>query len=515
MSAGMLIALYFAVATRNPGWIAGRAGADQMLRVNDTQLAGHVSKVVMNDLEIDVLGGLSVRRNGSILKLPASRKARAMLAYLLLTGKPQHRERLCDLFWEGPDDPRGALRSALWKLRRLINEPGAERIVATREWVRFEPVAVRIDFARLTDLAKRGIVPGREQYPEIRAALDQPLLTGLDLPDHALYQAWLTAMREESESLRTRLLPDLGTRTGHPMEPQSQRLLQRQKIGFAQVKDGTRIAWARIGSGPPLIKAANWLNHLELDWDSEVWSPLFQELARDHTLVRYDERGNGMSDWDAPDLGFDAFVTDLETVVAKSGAEHFPLLGISQGAAVAIEYAARNPERVSHLVLWGGYAAGWRVDDSHGTQSRAEREALITLVAKGWGRDDSSYRNLFSRALIPGATMAERDAFDEFQRKTVSAANAARYLETFADIDVRHRLDAIQCPTLVMHARGDQRVPVEKGAELAGSIRGAEFVTLPTDNHLLLGREQSSELFVAHVREFLTTNGKGSTPRFP
>lgn len=465
----------------------------------------------MNDLEIDVLGGLSVRRDGKVLKLPASRKARAMLAYLLLTGKPQHRERLCDLFWEGPDDPRGALRSAIWKLRRLINEPGAERIVADREWVRFEPVAVRFDYGKLEELANRDIEPDQAEYAEMRNALDQPLLTGLDLPDHELYQAWLTAMRDEAESLRTRLLPDLGTRTGQPPEKHSKLLLQRQKIGFADATDGTRIAWARIGSGPPLLKAANWLNHLELDWDSEVWSPLFQQLARDHTLIRYDERGNGMSDWDAPDLGFDAFVTDLETVVTESGANRFPLLGISQGAAVAIEYAARNPERVSHLVLWGGYAAGWRVDDSHDIQSRAEREALITLVAKGWERDDSSYRNLFSRALIPGATVAERDAFDEFQRKTVSAANAARFLEGFADIDVRHRLESVKCPTLVMHARGDHRVPVEKGAELASRIEGAEFVTLPTDNHLLLGREQSSELFVAHVREFLSDKPAGGS----
>lgn len=466
----------------------------------------------MTNLEIDVLGGLSVRRNGDLLKLPASRKARAMLAYLLLTGKPQHRERLCDLFWEGPDDPRGALRSAIWKLRRLINEPEAERIVADREWVRFERVAVSVDYGKLKELAKREIEPDRVEYAEIRNTLDQPLLTGLDLPDHELYQAWLTAMRNEAETLRTRLLPDLGTRTGYPPERQNQLLLQRQKIGFANAKDDTRIAWARIGSGPPLVKVANWLNHLELDWDSEVWSPLFQELARGHTLVRYDERGNGMSDWNSPDLGFDAFVTDLETVIAQSGVERFPLLGISQGAAVAIEYAAANPERVSHLILWGGYAAGWRVDDDNNVQSRAEREALITLVAKGWGRDDSSYRNLFSRALIPGATLAERDAFDEFQRKTVSPANAARFLETFADIDVRHRLGAIKCPTLVMHARGDQRVSVAKGAELASKIEGAEFITLPTDNHLLLGREHSSELFVAHVREFLSGDRRINNP---
>lgn len=460
----------------------------------------------MTNLEIEVLGGLSVHRNGNPLKLPASRKARAMLAFLLLTGKPQHRERLCDLFWEGPDDPRGALRSAIWKLRRLLNEPGAERIRADREWVRFEPIAVQLDYKNLAERAERNEELVGQEFAEVRAALDQPLLTGLDLPNHPDYQAWLTAVRDEAEALRARLLPELGVRTGLPFAKSGQLHLARQQIGFANASDGTRIAWARIGSGPPLLKAANWLNHLELDWDSEVWSPLFQELARDRSFVRYDERGNGMSDWDVADLGFEAFVTDLETVVERSGLERFPLLGISQGAAVAIEYAARNPDRVSHLILWGGYAAGWRIDGD--PELRAEREALTTLVARGWDRDDASYRNLFSRALIPNATDAERTAFDEFQRKSISSANAARFLEVFADIDVRHRLASVKCPTLVMHARGDKRVPFAKGAELASRITGAEFVTLPTDNHLLLGREHSSELFVAHVRQFLSADGE-------
>ncbi|MEL6934831.1 MAG: alpha/beta fold hydrolase [Pseudomonadota bacterium] len=456
-------------------------------------------------MHIELLGGLSVRSQDTLLKLPASRKARAMLALLVLSGKPQHRERLCDMFWEGPDDPKGALRTALWKLRRLLNEPEAERIVADREWVSFDPVSVSIDYRKLEERAERKEALTGKEAAELRAVLDQPLLAGLDLPDHSIYQAWLTSMREQAEALRERLLPDLGARTGRPLDKRGDLHLARQKIGFAKAKDGTRIAWARIGSGPPLLKVANWLNHLELDWDSDVWSPLFQELARDHTLIRYDERGNGMSDWEVSDLGFDTFVTDLESVVEQSGADRFPLFGLSQGAAVAIEYAARNPEKVSHLILYGGYAAGWRVDD-HSEKTRAEREALIALVANGWERDDSSYRNLFSRALIPSSTAEERAAFNEFQRRTVSAANAARYLEIFADIDVRHRLESIKCPTLVMHAREDRRVPVDKGAELAGKIKGAEFVTLPTDNHLLLGREHSSELFIAHVRQFLSVS---------
>ena len=456
-----------------------------------------------SSLEIDLLGGLALRRDGVGVALPASRKARALLAFLILSGKPQHRQRLCDLFWDGPDDPRGALRSAVWKLRQLVNEPGSERLVADRERVRFEPISVRVDYLLLTDkVASRAILSDNE-LSEMRRALDQPLMAGLDLPNHPEFQAWLTAHREEAETLRARLFPGLVV-TPLGGSDAGRLHLARQRIGFAKATDGTRVAWARIGTGPPIIKAANWLNHLELDWDSPIWSPLFQELARDHCLVRYDERGNGMSDWDVTDLGFDAFVTDLDCVVSASGHRRFPLLGLSQGVAVAIEYAARYPDRVSHLILWGGYACGWRIDGT--AEEKAEREAVITLVGQGWGRDDPSYRQLFSRAFLPGATPDELAAFDEFQRRSVSPANAVRFLQTFADIDVRHRLAEVRCPVLVMHARGDRRVPCDKGAELAAGIPGAEFVTLPTDNHLLLGHEPSSELFVAHVRQFLDAN---------
>ncbi len=456
------------------------------------------------ELEIDLLGGLSLRRRGMAVPLPASRKTRALLAYLILSGKPQRRDRLCDLFWDGPDDPRGALRSALWKLRPLLNTPGAERLTADRERVHFDPINTKIDYRDLSDRQAEEESPRGQGLDDIRAALDQPLLAGLDLPNHIDYQAWLTAKREEAELLKSRIYSRLLDAPGLDAEAGRLHLL-RQRIGFSRTNDGVRIAWARIGDGPPLIKAANWLNHLELDWDSPIWSPLFQDLARDHCLIRYDERGNGLSDWDVDDLSFDAFVDDLECVVDASGHDRFPLLGLSQGVAVAIDYACRAPDRVSHLILWGGYACGWRVDGNEAL--KAEREALTTLVAQGWGRDDPSYRHLFSQAFLPGATPDELSAFDEFQKRSVSPANAARFLNIFADIDVRHRLAELRCPVLVMHARGDRRVPCEKGAELAAGIPGAEFLALPTDNHLLLGREPSSKLFVAHVRQFIGATG--------
>ena len=266
-------------------------------------------------------------------------------------------------------------------------------------------------------------------------------------------------------------------------------------------EDSVRIAYATVGEGEPLVKAANWLTHLELDWDAPIWSPLFRQLARDHQLVRYDERGNGLSDWDVDDLSFDAFVTDLESVVDAVGEERFALLGISQGAAVSIEYAIRHPERVSKLILFGGYPAGWRIDASKATIR--EREAILTLTATGWGQDNPAYRQIFSSTFMPSATPEELEWFNEFQRATTSPENAVKFLSAFGDIDVRHQLAKLTVPTLVIHSRGDQRIPMETGLELATTIPNAEFVGLESENHLLLGREPASDDFVAAIRQFL------------
>jgi pimeloyl-ACP methyl ester carboxylesterase len=442
----------------------------------------------MSDLLIELLGGFAISRGDQELPLPASRRARALLAYLILTGRPQRRDHLVDMFWDHPADPRAALRTALSRLRPLVNEPGAERLSATRDHVRFAPLGARIDWLALEDPESLD----EAQRVDARQALAQPLLAGLDLPDLQDWQAFLTAARSDAELRRARLGGSL---------PALPSVRPAQRIGFARAADDVRIAWASVGEGPPLMKAANWLNHLERDWDSPVWAPLFHDLARDHRFIRYDERGNGMSDWQVADLSFEAFVADLETVVNAARLSRFPLLGLSQGVAVAIAYAARHPERVSHLILWGGYAAGWRIDGDPALQE--ERTALITLVRNGWGRDDPSYRQIFSRAFMPSASPDELARFDAFQRFTTSPTNAARFLETFADIDVRHLLNAVRCPTLVMHARGDRRVPLEQGARIAAGIPDARFLTFDTDNHLLLGNEPAATDFVAAVREFL------------
>ncbi|HEX2166326.1 MAG TPA: alpha/beta fold hydrolase [Longimicrobiales bacterium] len=276
-----------------------------------------------------------------------------------------------------------------------------------------------------------------------------------------------------------------------------------QDIRFTTSADGVRLAYATVGTGPPLVKAANWLNHLEFDWESPVWRRLFRELAARGTLIRYDERGTGLSDRDPDELSLDTWVHDLECIVDACGLERFPLLGISQGCAVCIEYAARHPARVSGLILHGGYAAGWRADPSFGPAEIARRDASIEIVRHGWGEDTPAYRQMFTQTFIPGGTAAEIEWFNELQRRSVSPATAARFMEAFAYIDVRDRLAQVHAPTLVLHSRGDQRIHFEKGRELAMGIPGARFVLLESHNHLILEHEPAFDYWMREALRFL------------
>jgi pimeloyl-ACP methyl ester carboxylesterase/DNA-binding SARP family transcriptional activator len=274
-----------------------------------------------------------------------------------------------------------------------------------------------------------------------------------------------------------------------------------QNIRFATAADGVRIAYATVGSGPPLVKTANWMNHLEFDWESPIWRHMFRALSRDHTFIRYDSRGNGLSDWNVDDLTLDALVEDLRAVVDAAGVERFPLLAISQGCAVAIEFAVRWPQRVSKLILYGGYARGWRLRDD--PEFVAQTEALVTLTRTGWGRDNPAYRQVFTSLFIPGATPEQMDWFNELQRITTSPENAARILEAHGEIDVLDRLKLVTQPTLVVHARNDARIPYANGRQLAMGIPGAKFVTLDSQNHLILEQEPAWPRFLSEIRQFL------------
>lgn len=275
----------------------------------------------------------------------------------------------------------------------------------------------------------------------------------------------------------------------------------RQDVRFCAAKDGVRIAYATVGAGPPLVKTANWLNHLEYDWESPIWRHMFRPLAKDHTLIRYDARGNGLSDWAVKDWSLDALVADLEAVVDAAGVDRFPLLGISQGCAVSVAYAVKHPERVTKLVLYGGYSRGWRLGDKK--QSVELGEAHITLTRMGWGRDNPAYRQLFTSLFIPTATPDQVDWFNEFQRITTSPDNAAHLLDALGDVDVRDIVGKVTTPTLVMHVRNDARVSLGSGRELAAGIPGARFVVLEGQNHILLEHDPASRRFLEEMRAFL------------
>jgi pimeloyl-ACP methyl ester carboxylesterase len=289
-----------------------------------------------------------------------------------------------------------------------------------------------------------------------------------------------------------------------PVEKPPAAARYEQEIQFCMTPDGVQLAYARIGSGPPLVKTGNWMTHLEFDFESPIWRGLFRELSRDRTLVRYDARGNGLSDRDVEDVSQELFVSDLESVVDAAGLERFALLGISQGCAVSIAYAVRHPERVSHLVLVGGYPVGW----AKRARTAAEKEqgqAMLTLMRLGWGQENPTFRQLFTSQFIPGGTKEQADWFNELQRISTSPEDAVRCLLAIGDADVSALLGQVSVPTLVMHARDDARVPFDQGRRLAAGIPGARFVPLASRNHLILEDEPAFPRFVQEIRAFLST----------
>jgi pimeloyl-ACP methyl ester carboxylesterase/DNA-binding SARP family transcriptional activator len=526
---------------------------------------------VDQELQVSLLGELRVTSRETEMPLPASRKARALLAFLVATGRPHRRERLCELFWDLPDDPKAALRWSLTKLRKVVDAPDRPRIIADRERVYFDAKDVDVDIRDIHARLRRG--DGRLAAGDLETMAGQlgmVLLDGLDGAGGEIFESWLMAERDDAQAARAEVLrqlaihPDIGpasatkwlrlwrnvdpsgaeahertssaadmgerdpagprqdpgtgrgigdapargpagTRAARPAKTSKEHALRAQRIGFCEARDGTKIAYATVGAGPPLLKAANWLNHLEFDWASPIWGGSFAAIAGYRTFIRYDERGCGLSDWDVSDLSFEAFVEDLEAVADRLGLDRFPLLGISQGCAVSIEYAVRHPERVTGLVLIGGYAAGWRHLANPDEQAR--REAVLTLTEVGWGTDNPAYRHIFSQTFMPDAKADDLAWFDEFQRQTTSARNAARFQDAFGQIDVRDRLAQVRAPTIVLHSKYDQRIPLDLGRAIASEIPGARFVPLESRNHILVDYEPAWAVCLETVGQFLAENG--------
>jgi pimeloyl-ACP methyl ester carboxylesterase/DNA-binding CsgD family transcriptional regulator len=280
----------------------------------------------------------------------------------------------------------------------------------------------------------------------------------------------------------------------------------QQTIRFIKSADGARLAVATSGSGPPLVKSANWLSHLEFDWASPVWRHWFRFLSAGRQLIRFDPRGCGLSDWDVADLSHAAQVADLEAIINASDLDTFPLLGISQGGAACIEYAVRHPERVTQLILYGCYSEGWA---QRGAESRRHGEALIELIRQGWGQENPAFRLLFASLFIPDATNEQVRWFSDLMRTTTQPEIAARIFESFGQINVRALLPQVRVPTVVVHARDDGRIPFQQGRLLAAEIPNASFVALESRNHILIETEPAWARFCETFNDVM---GIGAAP---
>lgn len=291
----------------------------------------------------------------------------------------------------------------------------------------------------------------------------------------------------------------------------------RQELRFTQVASGARIAWARSGSGPPLLRTGHWMTHVEHDAVSALFRPWLERLGRSLTLYRFDERGSGLSGADAVLPSLDSAVEETAAVVAAAGLTRTALLGISGGAAPAIAYAARHPDKVSHLVLLGGYSHGPLLRQPT-EAGRTYLESLGHLIEQGWGIRDAPVQQFITASMIPDGSPAQVAALNEQQRLSCNGRQAAAFYRSRLTLDVRSELAAVRCPVLVLHADGDASVPVEQGRELAAGIPGARFESLRSRNHVPLAGEPAFERFCEAVTEFvgpgaLDAGGPQFTPR--
>lgn len=243
------------------------------------------------------------------------------------------------------------------------------------------------------------------------------------------------------------------------------------------------------------------MTHLEEDWKNPGYGHYLGHLAEEFTVIRYDQRGNGMSDWDDVDITFEKMVEDLTSVIKCYEHDKVAIFGPSQAAAVAVAYVTQNPERVSHLVLHGGYSRGRRCRGD--PESAAESEALVTLIRQGWGRENPAIRQTMTSLFMPEASKEEESWFNDFQKACGPAENIARFREMFDEIDVAHLLDKVAVPTLVIHSIGDSVAPLSEGKLLASRIPDAKFVTLKSNSHMLFESDPEFPRFLQSIRSFL------------
>jgi pimeloyl-ACP methyl ester carboxylesterase/DNA-binding CsgD family transcriptional regulator len=283
-----------------------------------------------------------------------------------------------------------------------------------------------------------------------------------------------------------------------------------QEVRFCRAQDGVRLAYAVHGSGPPLVVVSCWLSHLQHDWQSPVWRHFLDQLGAIATVIRYDERGFGMSDWNVDDFSIEARVNDLEAVLDAAGLERFAMLGMSGGSAVAMAYAAAHPERVSRLILYGT-VCGEPVTLS--ADQRAEEETYRSMIRVGWAKEDADFRRVFTKRFIPDATEEQLRWFDDLQRMSTSPANAVASRIARQQVDIHNDLSRIMAPTIVLQAIGDRSTSFDNAVTVSSRIPGARLVSLDSRNHILLADEPAWSVFINEVSAFLEPDRRGYTER--
>lgn len=279
-----------------------------------------------------------------------------------------------------------------------------------------------------------------------------------------------------------------------------------QDIRFCRSPGGTRLAYAVHGSGPPLIVVSCWLGHLQHDWESPVWRHFLDDLGAVSTLIRYDERGFGLSDWNVTDFSLGARLGDLAAIVAALGIGRFALLGMSGGSPVAMAYALAHPDRVTRLILYGtSNGRPWPATE----EGRAREEAFRGLIKVGWAQDHPRFRRVFTSIFIPGATEEQMRWFDALQRMSTSTENALLSRSGRQAVDINDQLPRIRVPTLVLQALGDEAGSFAQGREVASLIPGARLVPLDSRNHILLADEPAWAVFLDEVRHFIEPDRRG------